>query len=164
MHAQNGLPASYESLIVALDALGNDEKCFTFELVKSRLLQEEQLSLNRAATSTDLQTPSALLNVRGRFRQKGPNPYANHLCAICNNLGHSESHCWGKDINGKRRPRPGRPPPKQISENSSIGAHKDDGANAVSESEFVGLKSKLNESKIRRGLCLGFPTLDVLRT
>ena len=37
MAALNGLPSTYESLIVALDALGNEKRCLTFELVKSRL-------------------------------------------------------------------------------------------------------------------------------
>ena len=70
MAALNGLPASYESPTVALDAFGDDEKCFTVELVKTRRLQEEQRSLNRVATSTDLRTPSALLNVSGAFHQR----------------------------------------------------------------------------------------------
>ena len=39
MAVLNGLPRNFESLIVALDALGNDDKAFTFEFVKSRLLQ-----------------------------------------------------------------------------------------------------------------------------
>ena len=86
---------------------------------------------------------SAVLNVRGRFHQRGPNPCAYHRCAVCNNLGDSEGHCRGKDINGKRPLRPGRPTRKQTSDNALSGAHKDDGANAVSESEFVCLMSKI---------------------
>lgn len=44
------LPA-YESLIFTLNALGNDDDTFTFDLVKSRLLQEEQRSLGRQPKS-----------------------------------------------------------------------------------------------------------------
>lgn len=45
--ALNGLPFSRESLIVALDALGNDDDLFTFDLVKSRPLLEEQRASER---------------------------------------------------------------------------------------------------------------------
>lgn len=38
----NGLLEQYENIITALDALGDDRKCLTLELVKSRLLQKEQ--------------------------------------------------------------------------------------------------------------------------
>ena len=47
MAALNGLPPSYENLIVALDALGNEDRSFSFDLVKSRLLQEEQRAVER---------------------------------------------------------------------------------------------------------------------
>ena len=50
MAALNGLPSSYEGLIIALDALGNDTKTFNFDLVKSRLLQEEQRANERATS------------------------------------------------------------------------------------------------------------------
>ena len=42
MAVLNGLPTRFEALIVALDALGNEEKIFCLDFVKSRLLQEEQ--------------------------------------------------------------------------------------------------------------------------
>ena len=42
MAVLNGLPARFESLIVALDALGSEDKMFSLDFVKSRLLQEEQ--------------------------------------------------------------------------------------------------------------------------
>ena len=42
MAALNGLPARFESLIVALNALGSEDKMFSLEFVESRLLQEEQ--------------------------------------------------------------------------------------------------------------------------
>lgn len=40
--AMNVLPSSVEHLHVALDALGNEENLFTFDFVKSLILQEEQ--------------------------------------------------------------------------------------------------------------------------
>ena len=42
----NGLPEGFKLLISAHDRLG-DDKTFTFELVKSRLLQEEQCNQQR---------------------------------------------------------------------------------------------------------------------
>lgn len=38
----NVLSEMYENLTTALDVLGDDRKCFTLELVKGRLLQEER--------------------------------------------------------------------------------------------------------------------------
>eukprot|EP00171_Calliarthron_tuberculosum_P003752 IDg3752t1 len=38
----NGLPERFDGLISALDALGNDDKIFTFDFIKSRCVQEEQ--------------------------------------------------------------------------------------------------------------------------
>ena len=83
MDALNRLPAIYENLIVALDAVGNDEKMFTFDLVKSRILQEEQRSVERSIDANG--TSSALVNVRGNENQGRPTPfkaffnkYANH--------------------------------------------------------------------------------------
>ena len=52
MAALNGLPPTYEHLIVALDALGNDDKSFTFELIKSRLIQGEQRATERENASS----------------------------------------------------------------------------------------------------------------
>lgn len=48
----NGLPARFESLIVALDALGSEDKMFSLDFVKSRLLQEEQRADMKINSST----------------------------------------------------------------------------------------------------------------
>ncbi|CDF40831.1 unnamed protein product, partial [Chondrus crispus] len=58
MAVLNGLPARFEALIVALDALGNEEKIFSLDFVKSRLLQEEQ----RANMKSSSSQTSALVN------------------------------------------------------------------------------------------------------
>jgi len=108
MAALNGLPASYESLIVALDAVGNDEKSFSFDIVKSRLLQEEQRALERDSSGGDSK-PSALDGVSGQngsSSEKRDNKYANVPCRNFGNLGHTSSHYWGKHINGRRPPNP----------------------------------------------------------
>ena len=42
MAVLNGLLTLFEALIVALDALGNEEKLFSLDFLKSRLLQENQ--------------------------------------------------------------------------------------------------------------------------
>lgn len=41
------LSKTFENLVVALDALGNDDENFTYELVKSRLIYEEKRSVMR---------------------------------------------------------------------------------------------------------------------
>lgn len=38
----NGLIERFDGIISALDAIGNDEKIFTFEFIKIRCEQEEQ--------------------------------------------------------------------------------------------------------------------------
>ena len=60
MAALNGLPASFESVIAALDVLGNDNGMFTYDLVKSRFLQEQQQAMEREAACIDF-TPNAML-------------------------------------------------------------------------------------------------------
>ena len=152
MAALNGLPPSYESLIVALDALGNEEKFFTFELVKSRLLQEEQRSLERE--STDLVSkPSALVGVSGSNGGRLPrreNKYANVRCKNCGNLGHTPSHCWGKNIDGKRPPNPN---PREKRDNAFVGEHKaenETSKTSITEEEFVCLKSKFSDADVTK--------------
>lgn len=51
MAVLNGLPDRFHSLIVALDALSNEQKDFSLEYAKSGLLQEEQRA-NMKNTST----------------------------------------------------------------------------------------------------------------
>lgn len=50
MAALNGLPERFENLISALDALLNEERTLSLDLVKSRLIQEEQRMLLRSET------------------------------------------------------------------------------------------------------------------
>lgn len=47
MVALSELPPSYENSIVAMDAVGNDSEIFTFEFVKSRLIQKERRASER---------------------------------------------------------------------------------------------------------------------
>ena len=42
MAVLNGLTSRFESWVVALDALGNEDRMFSLDFVKSRLLQEKQ--------------------------------------------------------------------------------------------------------------------------
>ena len=91
-----GLPSRFDNLIVALDALGDTEK-FTFDYVKSRLLQEEQRADIRDKTVNAKAEGSALLN-KGQSQNKNSNgrPY----CTNCNRNGHVASKCWGKILKG----------------------------------------------------------------
>ena len=57
----NGLPDRFDSLISALDALGNDDKLFTFEFVKSRCVQEEQRHTQRDIDAHNMSETDALL-------------------------------------------------------------------------------------------------------
>lgn len=61
MAVLNGLPARFDGLIVALDALGNEDRLFSLDFVKSRLLQEEQRAGMRHESHARARN-SALLN------------------------------------------------------------------------------------------------------
>lgn len=101
MAVLNGLPDRFHSLIVALDALGNEQKDFGLDYVKSRLLQEEQrASMNGSGVAKS--TQSALLS--SQLRRPSSLPPLH--CANCGHDGHSAERCWGKDINGRRPSRP----------------------------------------------------------
>lgn len=112
MASLNGLPSSYESLIVALDALRTEGNSFTFDLVKSRLLQEEQRAQERDAAHSTSTNSSALFGASGndhrKFGKGGRSRFSSVRCTNCNRFGHYASHCWGKDINGQRPPNPNR--------------------------------------------------------
>ena len=47
----NSLPTCSEAVIVALDALGNEEKIFSLDFVKSHLLQEKQRANMKSSSS-----------------------------------------------------------------------------------------------------------------
>ncbi|CDF39897.1 unnamed protein product [Chondrus crispus] len=96
MAVLNGLPPRFDNLIVALDALGNEDKVFGLDFVKSRLLQEEQRESMKTASTTSPHAP-ALVN-RMPIRR-------DMRCTNCNRHGHTAARCWGKDVNG-RRPAP----------------------------------------------------------
>ncbi|CDF34864.1 unnamed protein product [Chondrus crispus] len=96
MAVLNGLPARFQALIVALDALGNEEKIFSLDFVKSRLLQEEQ----RANMKSSSSQTSALVN-----RAPNNRDINDYKCTNCGHTGHTATRCWGKDSNG-RRPAP----------------------------------------------------------
>lgn len=60
----NGLSSTYESLFVALDELRTEENSFTFYLVRSSLLQEEERSQKREAAHSSPTKSSALFEAK----------------------------------------------------------------------------------------------------
>ena len=88
----NGLPEKFDPLISALDALG-DEKVFTFDFVKSRLLQEEQRNQQRVNDLVKNTEESALVTSRceGCAGCGSKNP---KICSHCGKNGHTASQCW----------------------------------------------------------------------
>ncbi len=88
MAVLNGLPERFNNLISALDALGNENETFSLELVKSRLLQEEQRINMRLETSRMKTEASTLVSAR-RSRQ-----FSYHKCSDCGKDGHPSERCW----------------------------------------------------------------------
>ena len=100
----NGLPSTCESLIVALDALGNEERVFTFDLVKSRDLQQEQRTMERESSSLDSKSSPlvSVIGANGGEFQRRENKFANVRCKNCENLGHTPTQstcCWSEREN-----------------------------------------------------------------
>ncbi len=62
MAVLNGLPPRFETIITALDAIGDDDASFTFDKVRSRLLQEERRSSIRGKSKKTESEIDALLN------------------------------------------------------------------------------------------------------
>lgn len=91
MAVLNGLPECCETLIVALDALGLDDKSFPYDLVKSRLLQEEQ-RMNMRSDGFD---SSALIGLDDKEKRPGggKQPYK---CTNCGHDGHTTKFYWEK--------------------------------------------------------------------
>ena len=96
MAVLNGLPPRFDNLIVALGALGNEDKVFGLEFVKSRLLQEEQRECMKTASVSSPHAPALVNRMPIRRDMK---------CTNCNRHGHTAARGWGKDVNG-RRPAP----------------------------------------------------------
>eukprot|EP00171_Calliarthron_tuberculosum_P023184 IDg23184t1 len=91
----NGLPDRFDSLISALDALGNEDKIFTFEFVKSRLLQEEQRADMRVQTSI-VKSEAAALVAHDHFESSSTCKHRTK-CDHCGMLGHVVAKCWKKN-------------------------------------------------------------------
>lgn len=155
MAALNWRPPMYENLIVALDALGNDDMSFTFDLVKSGLLQEEQRASEREKSMSDFKS-SALVGVsekacdRFRDNSKVPHKYSNHRCENCGSIGHSVKVCRAKDVYGKR-PSNQFPANKPKANNSLVTEHKQSSTQVINQKDFVCLMAKINASAYPKG-------------
>ena len=86
----NGLPEQFESLISALDALGDEDEALSFEHVKSRVMQEEQRIGMRHADATVKAEAAALLSEKTNVHPSRPH------CTYCKKLGHIEEKCLKK--------------------------------------------------------------------
>ena len=84
-----GLPAKFEHLIVAIDAVADDTK-LTMDFVKSRLLQEEQRMVDRGDVKPA--TDTALVNTE----QGGGRDRRVVVCGHCHKRGHPDVKCWQK--------------------------------------------------------------------
>jgi hypothetical protein len=87
----NGLPDRLDGLISALDALGNEDKIFTFEFVKSWLLQEEQRTDIRMQNSIVKSEDAAL--VVHDHSDSFPSCKKRPKCEHCGMLGHMIYRC-----------------------------------------------------------------------
>jgi len=92
----NGLPDPYDSLISALDAVGNEESKLEFDHVKSRVMQEEQRMGMRIAAASSKAESAALLSQIQKRDGTCANCKTRPTCQHCNKKGHTEDKCWKK--------------------------------------------------------------------
>lgn len=106
MAVLNRLSSSCDCFIVVLDALGNKRKVFSFDLVRSRRLQEEQRVEMREKSIENGSGLSALLEACRHAANMNIGTEAfrisSYECTHYGRDGHTQDCCWGRDINGKR--------------------------------------------------------------
>lgn len=86
----NSLPSQYKNNMTTLDALRDDSDIFTLDVVKSRLLQEEQRRSMRAPDSNEA---TLFGSGSGIFKN---NSGRLPSCTYCKRVGHSEDRCSDK--------------------------------------------------------------------
>ena len=91
MAVLNGLPARFETIITALDAIGDEDESFTFSKVRSRLLQEEKRVAMRDTSSNASRASALVNNINGQ-----PRGVNTKLCSHCGRKNHTEPYCWQK--------------------------------------------------------------------
>lgn len=89
MEALNGLPGRFDNLISAMEALGNEERTFSFHFVKRRLLHEEQ-RIDLPAETQSVKSEAAALVPERNSSQTRP------ICTFCNKLGNPQDRCFQK--------------------------------------------------------------------
>lgn len=150
MTALNGLPSSYETLIIAVDSPSNDETIFTFDLMRTRLRQYAQTVIECEKSVSDSKL-SALYGASSKTggpqkgRKKLHHKYSNHYCENCDNFGHSAKVCLGRDINGARPPN-SRSDEKTRQNNALLIKQKASTNPAMNQKRFVRLMPKISTS------------------
>lgn len=149
MAALNGFPPSYRSLIRALDALRNDDDMVTFDLVKSRLLQEEQRASERDDINSKLLGSSALIGI-SQVDKDGYTNLSTYRCKNCNNMGYTEAHCWGMDMDRKGPPRPanGNRQGQRKKQDASVNETQAHNGPSVCSADYVCLKYRIKDLNV----------------
>eukprot|EP00171_Calliarthron_tuberculosum_P022308 IDg22308t1 len=133
MTVLNGLPHRYSSIIIALDAIGDDHESFSLDTVHSRLLKAEKRS-NPETRHPPSNRPAALVE------QSQPEKGMKH-CTHCGNNNHTEPYCSEKYGRPERYScRHSRK--KKRPSVAAIAEHASDHKEPDSDSEYVCLISK----------------------
>lgn len=151
MAVLNGLPPRFGTLITALDAIGDEDETFTFDKVKSRLLQEERRATMRSGADRTSR-PSALLQSSGDDRKGSGSKYCTH----CHRTNHTEAYCWEKHGRPERgSSRRGRNNQSGRGSKASAAVAKQDPSDAESDpsdSEYVCLLAEGRQGKNKTSL------------
>ncbi len=88
MAVLNGLPSRYETIVRALDAIGDVDPSFTFDKVRSSLGKEETRSAIRVGPERS-SGPTALLNISHGSSSR----LDKKVCSHCGKTNHTEAYC-----------------------------------------------------------------------
>ena len=110
----NVLPEEYNALNSALDPIDYDETELKFELIKSRVIQEEQHIALRTKSAREKSETAALLTTRqdNSSCNRGYQRRSSHYYNFCKRTGRTEYRCWAKFryLNPSRNNRPSSNP------------------------------------------------------
>lgn len=94
----NGLPEAYYYLISSLDSIDEDENKLKFELIMTRVIQEEQRIFMRTKSAQENYEMTIFLSIHieKSSRNGGYKRRPSYYCNFCEHTGHTEYGIWAK--------------------------------------------------------------------
>ncbi len=116
------LPKRFETIVTALDAIGDDDPSFTFDEERSHLLQEKKGFVRRESSNRSPETAARV----NRMHIIGRKPNKTH-CTHNGKKNHTELYRWakyGRPTNGKSRKQGQFTPPTVIVATAAVATER----------------------------------------